>query len=367
MTFVLSLANDYSQGAHPRILQRFSEINFDANPGYGLDPHCEIAAQLIRSACESPQAQVRFLVGGTQTNRLVIDGLLRPFEAVVAARSAHIAGHEAGAIEASGHKVITLTEHAGKIDAVELGHCLEQYRRDENHEHMVIPGMVYISHPTEYGTLYSLPELEEIHNTCKRYRIPLYLDGARLGYGLAAEGTDVTLPDIARLAEVFYIGGTKVGALFGEALVYHDTSSSLHATNFVKQNGGLLAKGWLLGLQFTELFSPADTATPDSATSNPKREDKAIETTLYYQLGRHADELAKTLREGLKQRGYKLYYPNPTNQVFFVMPRHQFESMKDQVTLSFWEELDAENLVVRACTSWATPPEDVTKLLGLLS
>lgn len=251
---MLYFENDYCEGAHPAILQKLTETNFEKVSGYGTDPYCASAREKIRAACACPEADVQFISGGTQSNAIVIASMLQRWQGVVAAATGHVAGHEAGAIEYTGHKVITLPQHNGKLDAAELRALVSTFYADDNHDHMVFPGMVYISHPTEYGTLYTKAELEALHAVCQEYKMPLFLDGARLGYGLAAEGTDVTLADLARLTDVFYIGGTKVGALCGEAVVFPHGAPA-HFMTMVKQQGALLAKGRLLGIQFDVLFT----------------------------------------------------------------------------------------------------------------
>ncbi|PJM76261.1 threonine aldolase family protein [Bifidobacterium simiarum] len=341
---MLHFDSDYMEGAHPRILEALAADNGNQHVGYGLDEVCDEARGLIRDACGRPDAEVWFLEGGTQTNRTVIAATLRPYEGVVAAESGHVSVHEAGAIEDSGHKVLTLPQHQGKIDADELAGFLEAYQADENHDHMVRPGMVYISHPTEFGTLYTADELRRIGDVCHGFGIPLYLDGARLGYGLAADGTDVTLRTVAETCDVFYIGGTKVGALFGEAVVI--TRPGLIPAFFtqMKLNGALLAKGWLLGLQFRTLF------TDD----------------LYVRIARHADEQAMRIREGFLAKGYDLPFDSPTNQQFMIVDDDTLARLREHATLSFWEKTDADHTAIRFATSWATKPEDVDALLALI-
>nr|MCR5211264.1 low specificity L-threonine aldolase [Lachnospiraceae bacterium] len=311
MNTKLSFSSDYTRGAHPKILERLSQTNFEQNDGYGTDGYCKSAAEKIKYLCGCPEADVFFLAGGTQTNQTVLDMLLAPYEGVVAAQTGHVAVHEAGAIEFSGHKVLTLpsigepmsdgvavySDQTGKIKAPDLKALIEDFYSDDNHEHMVFPGAVYISHPTEYGTLYSKAELSAISEVCREKDIPLFLDGARLGYGLMSKKTDVTLADIAALTDVFYIGGTKVGALFGEAVVFPSGFPVKHPIPVIKQHGALLAKGWILGLQFDTLF------TDD----------------LYFRLGKNAIDTAEQLREGLIKAGYRLYIDSPTNQQFTVM------------------------------------------------
>ena len=341
---MLSFENDYSQGAHEKILQRLVETNREAASGYGTDPYTERAKEKIRQACECPQAEVHFLVGGTQTNQNVIDAMLEGYEGVVAALSGHVSQHEAGAIEYSGHKVLTVPQEEGKIAASVLSQYLEDFFADENHEHMVFPGMVYISHPTEYGTLYSRNELEALSNVCHQYDIPLYLDGARLGYALASYETDVTLPDIARLCDAFYIGGTKVGALFGEAVVFTGKRKPKHFLTRIKQHGALLAKGKLLGIQFDTLF-----------TDN-----------LYFSLGRHAIDCAEELKQIFREKGYPFYLESPTNQQFILLDNDKMDTLKEKVKFSYWEPYDEKYTVVRFATSWATTKEDLEELRTVL-
>ena len=342
---MLFFMNDYGEGAHPRILQRLTDANFEQLPGYGSDRYTQSAKARIKAACEAPEAEVWLLGGGTQTNRLVISTMLHLSEGVIAAATGHVALHEAGAIEASGHKVLTLPQTGGKLSAEDVERCLHDFYADEVHDHMVFPGMVYLSWPTEYGTLYSKEELTAISAVCRRYSIPLYLDGARLGYGLAASD-DLTLPDLARLCDVFYIGGTKVGALCGEALVFPRGAAAMpkRFLTLIKQQGALFAKGRLPGIQFDELFRDG----------------------LYFELGRHGVETARRLRALLLAKGYPLYLDSPTNQLFPVLTTARMEALREQVAFELWERLDEDRAVVRFCTSWATRPEDVEALGALL-
>ncbi|HIZ13430.1 MAG TPA: aminotransferase class V-fold PLP-dependent enzyme [Candidatus Mediterraneibacter stercorigallinarum] len=341
---MLAFENDYSEGAHEKVLQRLLETNLEQLPGYGADHYCESAKEKIKEACGCPDADVQFIVGGTQTNQIVISSMLKPCEGVIAAETGHVSTHEAGAIECTGHKVLTLPHEAGKIGADVLDDWLHSFYEDENHEHMVFPGMVYISHPTEYGTLYTKGELAELSAVCSQYGIPLYLDGARLGYGLAAEETDVTLKDVAEYCDVFYIGGTKVGALCGEAVVFTKENMPLHFMTMVKQRGALLAKGRLLGIQFDALF------TDD----------------LYSEISRNAIVTADRLKQVLKEKGYEFYIDSPTNQIFVTLENEKMEQLKQNVVFSFWEKKDEDHTVVRFATSWATRMEDVEKLAALL-
>lgn len=340
----LYFKNDYSEGAATEILQGFLATQLEQNTGYGTDKYCESAEKKIRKACECEDAQVKFICGGTQTNQLVISTMLQPFEGVIGATTAHIAAHEAGAIEYSGHKVLTLPQHNGKIDPKELTDLIETFWNDESHEHMVYPGMVYVSHPTELGTLYTKAELEAIANVCKNYNLPLYLDGARLGYGLMSKESDLTLADIARLCDVFYIGGTKVGALCGEAVVFTKNNMPKCFVAQIKQHGALMAKGWVTGMQFDILF------TDD----------------LYLRLSQNAIDMANLLKEGFVKKGYKLHVDSPTNQQFVVVTESQLKELREKAVFEVWERLDKEHLVIRFVTSWATKRETVEELISVI-
>ena len=341
---MLSFECDYNKGAHNRILERLLETNEESLSGYGSDKYCAMAKEKIRAYCGKPEAEVHFLTGGTQTNQIVIDALLTKYQGVIAAETGHVSIHEAGAVEFTGHKVITLPHLNGKLKAGTVREYLERFYGDENHEHMVFPGMVYISHPTEYGTLYSLEELKELSKLCREYKIPFYMDGARLGYGLMSHGTDVTLPDIAELLDVFYIGGTKIGALCGEAVVFTHHNTPKYFLTTVKQHGALLAKGRLLGVQFDTLF-----------TDN-----------LYMEISRNAIETADVLKKILREKGYPFFIDSPTNQIFIVLENERLESLKKQVKVSFWGKADEEHTVVRLATSWATAMEEIEALRELL-
>ena len=334
---------DYMEGAHPMILERLVEHNMVKTIGYGCDDICAEARRKVLEACGNPDSEVHFLVGGTQTNSTVIKALLRPHEGVIAASTGHIAVHESGAIEASGHKVLTLPHHNGKLEASEIDHYIEHFYGDESFEHMVFPGMVYISQPTEYGTLYSLAELEAISQVCRKWQIPLFVDGARLGYALSSPACDVTLEDLARLCDVFYIGGTKVGALMGEAVVARKGLLTRFFT-IIKQQGALLAKGWLLGLQFDTLFTDG----------------------LYLKIAAHAVSEATRLREALEAKGYRNYYLSPTNQIFLLLSPEELERVKSVVTYTEWERLSDGQTVIRLATSWATRSEEVDELIEKL-
>ena len=340
---MISFENDYIQGAHPEILGRLAETNLEPLSGYGSDSYCESARRKIRKACGCENAEVHFLVGGTQTNAVVIDAMLKGYEGVVAADSGHIAVHEAGAVEFTGHKVLTVPGHTGKIDGNELRRYLHGFYQDENHEHMVFPGLVYISHPTEFGTLYTKEELRQISELCRDYEIPLYLDGARLGYGLMSRGTDLSLCDIAEFCDAFYIGGTKVGALCGEAVVF-PRKAPKHFLTAVKQHGALLAKGRLLGIQFDTLF------TDD----------------LYFRISSHAIEMAEKLKKVLREKGLSFAWESPTNQQFVVMEDEKMKQLRENVVFSFWEKADRDHTIVRFATSWGTKEEEIEELKRLL-
>ena len=339
-----SFTCDYTEGAHPEILKRLAETNFQQEPGYGEDSFCASAKTRIREAIGCPDADIFFLVGGTQTNYTVIDGMLQGYQGVLAAQTGHIAVHEAGAIEFSGHKVLTLPQHSGKISADELRSWLEAFYADETYPHMVQPGMVYISFPSEYGTIYSRAELEGIGAVCKKYGLPLFIDGARLGYGLASPAADVTLADISRLCDVFYIGGTKVGALCGEAVIFPRGNAPAHFFTTVKQHGALLAKGRLLGIQFDTLF-----------TDN-----------LYGRISAHAIEMAMRVREIFSAKGIPFFIDSPTNQQFPILTAEQMAALKGKVAFEVWEPLPDGRFVTRFATSWATREEAVSALQQLI-
>lgn len=341
---MLHFENDYNKGAHPELLNALIETNDQGLSGYGTDSYCQQAADKIREVCSCPQAEVEFLVGGTQTNQVVISSMLASYEGVIAAETGHVSSHEAGAIEFSGHKVLTLPSHNGKLLASEVATYIETFYADGNYQHMVFPGMVYISHPTEYGTLYSKAELEELSKICKHYQIPLFIDGARLGCGLAAKDTDVDFPTIAALSDVFYIGGTKMGALAGEAVVFTKKNRPKQFTTIVKQHGALLAKGRLLGLAFDRFF-----------TDN-----------LYLKIGKHAIDLAEELKIILEEKGYSFYLKSPTNQQFIIVENTKLADLAKNVAYSFWEKYDDHHTVIRLATSWSTSREDVTALRNVL-
>lgn len=328
---------DYMAGAHRRVLDALVKTNMELTAGYGNDHHTAEARDLIRKSIGREDAEVMFLVGGTQTNATAIDGILARHEGVLAAESGHIAVHESGAIEASGHKVLTLPEYAGKVRAEDVERFIGEFYADETYQHMVAPGMLYISQPTEYGTIYSLEELEQLSEVCHKNDIPLYIDGARLAYALKADGADFTLSDIARLADVFYIGGTKCGTLFGEALVVTNRTLLKNLFPLVKQHGALLAKGRLLGVQFAELFRDG----------------------LYEDIGKQAVALALRLREAFRAAGYEPYIESPTNQQFFRLPNTLIDRLHETISFDYWGPRGESESVVRFVTSWSTTDADV--------
>lgn len=333
---------DYTEGAHPRILERLAATNFDQTTGYGMDEYCEQARALLRQECHAPEAGIHFLVGGTQANFTVIRTALRPHQGVISPETGHIHVHETGAVEATGHKVLALPcGPEGKLTAAQVeAVCREHFQGSMPPEHTVQPKMVYLSHPTENGALYTKAELEDLHRVCREYGLYLFADGARMGYGLAAKDTDVTLPDLARLCDVFYIGGTKCGALFGEAVVITRPELNEDFRYAIKQNGGMLAKGRLLGLQFLTLF----------------------EDGLYYDICRKADEQAYRIAAACREAGLPEYAPSPTNQQFFILPDAILEKLEESYVFSFWEKTDGAHTAVRICTSWATTDEHVDAL-----
>lgn len=335
---------DYTKGAHPAVLENLCADNLSSHPGYGSDVHCSRAAELILDECGLADGRVFFLSGGTQTNATVIDALLRPWQGVVCADSGHIAVHEAGAVEASGHKVITIASDDGKVSACSLRKMLESFYSDSTWPHMVIPGMVFLSHPTELGSLYSVRELKEISGICRQYSLPLYIDGARLIYGLASDETDVDLKAMAGIADVFYIGGTKAGCLFGEAIVCRNADLLPEFFTLIKQHGALLAKGWLLGLQFEALFTDG----------------------LYRAIGRNAIDMAMKLKEGFLSKGYRLHVDSPTNQQFVILPNEVVDRLMPDVGFSIWGERGERETIVRFVTDWSTRDEDVSALIAML-
>ena len=368
----LFFASDYMEGAHPLILKRLMETNLVHSAGYGTDEFSESARAKIRKACNAPDADIHFLVGGTQANATVIKSILRPYQGVIAAETGHVSTHEAGAIEAGGHKVITLPHKNGKLDADSIERCIQGYWDDANPEHMVMPGLVYISQPTEFGTLYSLEELTKISEICHRRNVPLYVDGARLAYALACPKNDVTLPDLARLCDAFYIGGTKCGALFGEAVVLPRHDFIPHFFTLIKQNGALLAKGRIAGIQFETLFTEVSAGSGKvsaegvsvSVSSGETSSDEAC--LLYEMVGQNAIAAADRIRAALVQKGYEISFECPTNQLFITVDDTQKERLEALLELSFWEKLPDGRTVLRICTSWATDMKDVDQLIDIL-
>ena len=340
---MVSFENDYNTGAHPEVLRRLVETNPEPQSGYGADRWCASAAERLRQACACPAADVEFLMGGTQTNAVVISSLLRDHEGVVAAETGHVAAHEAGAIEYTGHKVLSLPQREGKLPAEELARFLAAFHADDNREHMVWPGMVYISHPTELGTLYTKAELTALSVLCRRYGIPLYLDGARLACGLMCRSAELTLPDLAQLCDVFYVGGTKCGALCGEAVIFPHGEPK-HFLNAMKKRGALPAKGRLLGVQFDALFTDG----------------------LYFRIGRHEAETAEKLKAIFAERGIPLWLESPTNQQFVELADSLLPKLGERVAFSFWEKADESHTVVRFVTGWSTTEEDLAALAAAL-
>ncbi|MHB8065606.1 MAG: threonine aldolase family protein [Ruminiclostridium sp.] len=332
---------DYSEGAHPRVLEKLIDTNLEQSAGYGVDSYCLKAAELIKEKCQRKDIDVHFLVGGTQTNLTVISAALRPHQGVITVSNGHINTHESGAIEATGHKVLALTSSDGKLTAKQIQVTFDEHFNDENHEHIVQPKLVYISNPTEMGTIYSKAELSEISETCKKNDLLIYIDGARLGYALCAEDNDLDIPTIAQLCDVFYIGGTKVGALFGEALVICNESLKKDFRYIIKQKGGMLAKGRILGLQFIALF----------------------ENDLYFEMASHANKLAILIKAAFIKKGYSFLVPSTTNQQFPIVPNAVLEKLKENFEYSFIQKVDDTHSAVRFCTSWATDLNDVEQLI----
>ncbi|MCJ1656454.1 low specificity L-threonine aldolase [Staphylococcus sp. NRL 16/872] len=341
---MISFENDYLEGAHEKVLQRLLDTNLIQASGYGDDQFSKKAAEQIKATIKCPEATVRFLVGGTQTNQVVINSVLESYEGVISADTGHVAVHEGGAIEFSGHKVLAIPSHEGKITPKEVNAYLDTFYSDFKREHMVFPGMVYISHPTEYGTLYSKEELKNLATVCKEHKVPLFMDGARLGYGLMSDQSDLTIEDIAKYCDIFYIGGTKIGALCGEAIVFTNHNEPKHFTTRIKQHGALLAKGRLVGVQFLELF-----------TNN-----------LYFDISRHAINMANKMKKGFIDKGYQVYFDSPTNQQFFILSENKIKELQKKVKFAVWEKYDDNHRVVRFATSWATTEKNVDKLLELI-
>ena len=334
---MIYFTSDYCEGCHEKILQRLVQTNYEQTPGYGTDYHCGAAAGYIKAECRREDLDVHFLVGGTQTKLTLIDAALRPHQGAVCAESGHIHVHETGAVEATGHKCLTLPTADGKITAAQVAQLVHLHRIDESMEHTVQPKLVYISHPTEYGTIYSLGELEALSAVCRENGLYLFVDGARLGYGLRCPVSDVTLADLARLCDAFYIGGTKVGALFGEALVLTHPALREDFRYLIKQHGGMLAKGRLLGIQFETLF----------------------EDGLYWQISDHALRMADTLRTSLMNAGLPMQVQSPTNQLFPIVPDTLLAKIREKYAVTYMNRVDECSSCIRLCTSWATREEDV--------
>lgn len=335
---------DYNEGCHPAILDALVRTNMEQTVGYGEDEYCDKARKAIRDVIGRQDADVHFLVGGTQANTTVIASILRPYQGVLAADTGHINVHETGAIEATGHKVLAIKNTDGKLTADDIEKAVINHQQEDGPEHMVQPGMVYISFSTEIGTIYSKQELSTISNVCHKYHLPLFIDGARLGYGLCSPDNDVNIQDIAKYADVFYIGGTKVGALFGEAVVILNPALKQDFRYCIKQRGGMLAKGRLLGIQFLTLF-----------TDN-----------LYFKISQHAIDLAMKIRDVLKENGIAFYADSPTNQQFPILSNDVIERLSKDFLLSPWAKVDENHMAMRICTSWATTEENVDKLLEAL-
>ena len=341
---MFSFECDYLQGCHPKILEALTATNMETQVGYGNDRWSDSAKAKIKAAFSCPDHDVYLLTGGTQTNALVIDSLLRPYEGVISAVTGHVNAHEAGAIEFTGHKVLALPATDGKLDAATVADYIRNFYADPTWPHMVKPGMVYISHPTEYGTLYTAAELQALKAVCDEYAIPLFVDGARLGYGLASRDTDVTPALLAQVCDVFYVGGTKVGALCGEAVVFRPGLMPAQFPTIVKQHGAMVAKGRLMGVQFDTLF-----------TDN-----------LYFDISAHAIAMAEKMKALFRRKGYTFFKETPTNQQFVLLENSQMERLAPLVGFSVWEPADANHTVVRFATCWATTDEDLAKLEDIL-
>ena len=340
---MISFESDYDNGCHELILKRLAETNDERATGYGLDDYCKMAKEKVRAACGTPEADVFFLMGGTQTNATVIDAMLSSYQGVLAVETGHINVHESGAIEFGGHKVLRLPSHDGRMDASELEKWLKDFYDDPTYDHMVFPGLVYITFATELGTIYSRAQLESISAVCKNYNLPLFIDGARLGYGLMAEGCDISLPQLAELCDVFYIGGTKCGAYCGEAVVFPKGNAPAHFFTIVKQHGALLAKGRLLGIQFDTLMSD----------------------DLYFKLARHAVVQAMRLRDAFVAKGYKMYSNSPTNQQFVLLSKDTIARLSKDFVFEQWYPV-GDDMNCRFVPSWATRVQDVDALIASL-
>ncbi len=337
---MISFECDYNNGAHQKVLENLIKYNEVRTTPYGFDEFSERAKDRIREACGMPDAQIFFLTGGTQTNATTIDSMLYQYEGVICVETGHINVHEAGAVEFTEHKIITLPGNQGKMDAKVLDKYLDDFMHDGNNAHAVYPGLVYITFPTELGTLYTANELDEIYKVCQHYEIPLYIDGARLGYGLMAEGNDITLPYLARHCDVFYIGGTKLGAWCGEAVVFTNRQAHKHFFSIQKQHGAVIAKGALIGLQFEALF-----------TDN-----------LYFDLARHAIDMAMRMKQLFQEKGFEFYIDSPTNQQFVILPDALVETLSKQMEFTHWGQAPGHRTICRFVTSWATTDEELKEL-----
>ncbi len=341
---MISFANDYSEGAHPKILEAFLKTNMEQAAGYGFDPYSQSAREKIRAACNAPDAEIYFISGGTQTNRVTISSVLASYEGVISADSGHVNGHEGGAIENSGHKVLALPAKDGKLSAADVRAYLKYFYDGASYEHMVFPGMVYISWPTECGTLYTKAELEALHAVCREYEIPLYVDGARLAYGLMSRDTDVDLPTLAASCDIFYIGGTKCGALLGEALVFPRANAPKQLFTIIKQQGALMAKGRTLGIQFDTLFTDG----------------------LYFENGKNGIDRAEEVKQILKKKNIPFAWESPTNQQFVILPDEKIKELEKEVVFDRWDRYDETHSIIRFATSWATSASQTARLEEIL-
>ena len=337
---MISLDCDYNNGAHPKVLQRLIETNSERTGCYGFDIYCDAAKKKIMEACQDDDADIFFLSGGTQTNATVIDSILHSYEGVISVDSGHINTHEAGSIEFTEHKIINVPNHNGKLRADVLENFMENFLADGNNMHAVFPGLVYITFPTEFGTVYTAKELDELYQLCKKYNMPLYVDGARLGYGLTATGTDIDLPFLAHHCDVFYIGGTKIGALCGEAVVFTHNNAHRHFFSIQKQHGAVIAKGRLIGVQFEALF-----------TDN-----------LYFEISKHAIDMAMKVRDLFRSRGYRFYLDSPSNQQFVVMTKEQADALAKNIQFTYFGQTDNGDVITRFVTSWSTTDEELEEL-----
>ncbi len=351
---MIRFESDYEEGCYPKILDMLTKTNMEQCASYCTDQHCEKARELVKAACKTPEAGVYFVSGGTQANKVVIAQLLRPYEGVISSVEGHIAVHEGGAIEASGHKVITLKSENGKLSRDALTEYLERFWADDTREHQVQPGMVYISNPSEFGTVYTLKELQDFKLTCERFGILLYMDGARLGYGLTSDVNDLTWEDIARYTDVFYIGGTKCGALLGECIVFPRSGNlDKDFRTLLKSKGALLAKGRTLGIQFEVLLSKED---PDKDTD-----------MVYLKICKNAIKQAMKIKKAFQDKGYKFWIDSPTNQQFPILPREAINALKEHFVFMIWPDLGQAEIITRFCTSWCTSDADTDALVQAIA